>query len=79
MLQKWKNDHYFIILTSEGVLSKKEFMLGTIWLNYVIDIMTPFMITLLQNKYDQAYSYLAKNKLSFSVPYTVSSVVYFFD
>jgi len=52
MLQKWKNDHYFIILTFEGALSKKEFMLGTIWLNYVFDIMTPFMITLLQNKYD---------------------------
>ena len=51
-------------------------MLGTLWLNY-LNIIIPFMMTLLQNKYDQAYSYLANNKLSFSDPFTLG--VYFFD
>ncbi len=54
-------------------------MQGTILLNYVFDIIAPFMMTLLQNKYDQAYSYLAMNKLHFSDPFKLSSVVYFFD
>lgn len=54
-------------------------MLGKILLNYAFDIIVPFMMILLQNKYDQAYSYLAMNKLRFSDPFTLSSEVYFFD